>query len=184
MGRLREQHHRGGDDHHDVEKLDLRHLLFREGDDAEQRDEDGAQQEKRAQELAGPGVLEQAVEARGAEVAGREVEQQADEDAELADDGDRGDEGVLLFREDDLEHEKEEREHAERDLGRDGRPGVGFGGGFKLFDGHGWPEREMMRNLLNHRDTEAQSATKAGISPNRDWQISPCLRVSVVNHFW
>ena len=84
--RLREQHHRRGDDEHEVVELDARHALLREADGAEQADEDRREQEKEPQELPVGGEPQQAVEGQ-AGAGGVEIQREANDDRELADDG-------------------------------------------------------------------------------------------------
>ena len=135
---LREEHHRGGDDHRDGEELDLRHLLLREGDHAEDAHEDRREHEEAAHELAFLRVKEEAVEGlvRGERRTVEKVPREAEQESELADDGQRGDHGVVFLRQENFQHEKEERETAEGNLGGDGRPAV-VGGGLDEFGRHG-----------------------------------------------
>jgi hypothetical protein len=136
---LREEHHRGGDDHRDGEELDLRHLLLREGDHAEDAHEDRREHEEAAHELAFLRVAEESVERLVGRDGGavEEVPCEAEEEPELADNGQRGNHGVVFLRQENFQHEEEEREAAEGNLGGDGRPFVGLGSDLKKFGRHG-----------------------------------------------
>jgi len=124
---LHEQHKRRRDHEHDVEKLHARQLLLRERDRAQEADEQRGEHEEQTHELAGGGVVQQAVEGVDAE-AGLEPYEQAGEDADLRGHRDDRDEIVVLLGQQHLQGEQREREHAEHQLGHDGHPEIVGGG--------------------------------------------------------
>jgi hypothetical protein len=108
-----------------------------ERDGRDQTDEDRAQQEEDPQELSVPGVVQEAVEGLGADIGRVETEEQADQQGQLANDGNRRDALVQGLGQHDLEDEQSQGQQAEGDLGENGTPLVGIGGGLKKFKVHG-----------------------------------------------